>query len=114
MRTLRCQFRQTPREGILTWVCALALGTGNPGNLDLAYDFINAWTSPEAGKNLIEMYGYGHSNTMAFPLVAAEVLNSLGIADPDAMMAKGTFIEEMAPDTREAVIRAFDDVKSGI
>ncbi len=103
-----------PREGILTWVCALALGTGNPGNLDLAYDFINAWTSPEAGKNLIEMYGYGHSNTMAFPLVAAEVLNSLGIADPDAMMAKGTFIEEMAPDTREAVIRAFDDVKSGI
>ena len=30
------------------------------------------------------------------------------------MMAKGTFIEEMSPDTREAVIRTFDDVKSGI
>lgn len=103
-----------PQEGILTWVCCLALGNGDPAMQDLAYDFINAWTSPEAGKNLIEMYGYGHSNTQAFPLVARETLDELGIADPDAMMAKGTFIEEMAPDTREAVIRIFDDVKSGL
>ncbi len=103
-----------PREGILTWVCALALGNGDPGSLDLAYDFINAWTSPSAGKNLIEMYGYGHSNMKAFPQVANEVLESLGISDPDAMMAKGTFIEEMSPQTREAVIRVFDDVKAGL
>ncbi len=103
-----------PKEGILTWVCALALGNGDPAMDDMAYDFINAWTSPDAGKNLLEMYGYGHSNTKAFPLVDPAILDSLGISDPNAMMAKGTFIEEMDPDVRQAVIRTFDEVKSGV
>jgi spermidine/putrescine-binding protein len=103
-----------PKEGILTWVCCVALGANGTGSEEQAYDFINAMTSPEAGKNLIEMYGYGHSNTKAFELVDQAKLDELGISDPVAMMAKGTFIEEMAPATRERVIEIFDDVKSGM
>ena len=103
-----------PKEGILTWVCCVALGSAGSGSEQQAYDFINAMTSPEAGKNLIDLYGYGHSNTKAFDLVDQAKLDELGISDPDAMMAKGTFIEEMQPATRERVIEIFDDVKAGM
>lgn len=102
-----------PKEGIWTWVCGLVLLVDGPGDLNKAYEFIDAWISPASGKNLIEMYGYGHSNAKSFELVDAAVLDDLGITDPDTMMANSRFFGEIKPEVREKYIALFDEIKAG-
>ena len=103
-----------PKEGIWTWVCGLSLLKDGPGSTDQAYDFLNAFLDPVSGKNLIELYGYGHSNAKAFELVAPERLAELGISDPVAMMANARISLPMPPEFRERVIEAFDEIKAGM
>lgn len=102
-----------PKEGIWTWVCGLVLLAGGPGDRDKAYEFIDAWISPASGKNLIEMYGYGSSNSKAFELVDPATLEALGISDPDTMMANSRFFGEIEPEVREKYINLFDEIKAG-
>ena len=102
-----------PKEGIWTWVCGMVLLTDGPGDQDKAYEFIDAWIAPASGANLIEMYGYGHSNAKSFELVDAAVLEDLGISDPDTMMANSRFFGEIEPEVREKYIKIFDEVKAG-
>ena len=102
-----------PKEGIWTWVCGLTLLVDGPGDQDKAYDFIDAWISPASGKNLIEMYGYGHSNAKSFELVDPAILDNLGITDPDTMMANSRFFGEIKPEVREKYIALFDEIKAG-
>jgi len=102
-----------PKEGIWTWVCGLSLLADGPGDQDKAYEFIDAWLSPASGKNLIEMYGYGHSNAKSFELVDAAILDNLGLSDPDTMMATSRFFGEIAPEVREKYIVLFDEIKAG-
>ena len=87
-----------PKEGIWTWVCGLTLLVDGPGDQNKAYEFIDAWLAPASGKNLIEMYGYGHSNAKSFELVDPAVLDNLGITDPDTMMANSRFFGEIKPE----------------
>ena len=75
--------------------------------------FIDAWISPESGKNLIEMYGYGSGNSKSFDLVDPSVLDDLGISDPMTMMANSRFFGEIEPDVREKYINLFDEIKAG-
>ncbi|MEM7119724.1 MAG: extracellular solute-binding protein [Pseudomonadota bacterium] len=102
-----------PKEGIWTWVCGLTLLVDGPGDEDRAYEFIDAWMSPASGKNLIEMYGYGHSNEKSFELVDPATLADLGISDPATMMASSRFFGEIEPDVREKYINMFDEIKAG-
>tara|TARA_Y100001934_G_scaffold283395_1_gene402792 strand:- start:7790 stop:8944 length:1155 start_codon:yes stop_codon:yes gene_type:complete len=102
-----------PKEGIWTWVCGLVLLENAPGDTDKAYEFIDAWISPESGKNLIEMYGYGSGNSKSFDLVDPSVLDDLGISDPMTMMANSRFFGEIEPDVREKYINLFDEIKAG-
>lgn len=103
-----------PKEGILTWVCGLVMINGGPGDEQAKYDFINAMTSPEAGAYIIDVYGYGHSNTKAFDLVPAPRLEELGILEPTALFKQGVFFEEIEPTLREKYIAMFEAVKAGI
>jgi len=103
----------TPKEGIWTWVCGLVLLNSGHGDRDKAYEFMDAWISPESGKNLIELYGYGSSNAKAFDLVDPAVLADLGITDPMTMMATSRFFGEIEPDVREKYINLFDEIKAG-
>ena len=102
-----------PKEGIWTWVCGLVLLADGSGDRDKAYEFIDAWIAPESGKNLIEMYGYGHANAKSFELVDPATLSDLGISDPDTMMASSRFFGEIEPDVREKYINLFDEIKAG-
>ena len=102
-----------PKEGIWTWVCGLVLLNDGPGDRDKAYEFIDAWLAPESGKNLIEMYGYGHANAKSFELVDPATLSDLGISDPATMMASSRFFGEIEPDVREKYINLFDEIKAG-
>ncbi|MGH6718870.1 MAG: ABC transporter substrate-binding protein [Alphaproteobacteria bacterium] len=103
-----------PKEGIWTWVCGLCLFNNGAGSEDQQYDFLNAFLDTGSGKNLIEMYGYGHANAESFKLVAQEKLDELGIGDPIAMMAKARFSRAMAPEFRQRVINAFDEIKASM
>ncbi|MEX2648194.1 MAG: extracellular solute-binding protein [Alphaproteobacteria bacterium] len=103
----------TPKEGILTWVCGLCRIATGKGDEAKAYDYMSALNAPEAGKALIEGYGYGHANTKAFDLVAPERLEALGIKDARTLLAQGIFFDEIPADIREKMINAFDEVKAG-
>jgi spermidine/putrescine-binding protein len=103
-----------PKEGIFTWVCGLALVANAPGSEDRAYDFLNAMLDPESGKNLIEQFGYGHSNRKSFELVEPDLVQQMGLADLDGMLATTNFYEEMPAETREKLITIFDEIKAGI
>lgn len=102
-----------PKEGIMTWICGFTVMSGGSASDDLIYDYINAAMEPRVGKYLIEEYGYGHSNQNTYELVAEEILVSLGIVDPVALMAQGNFYDEIPPAIREKMILKFEEVKAG-
>lgn len=80
-----------PKEGALTYCCGLVLAK-DAANIDNAYDLMNAMSAPEAGKWLIETYGYGHSNRQAFEQVSAEVLAKRGLPkNPNDMLGTSVF-----------------------
>ncbi len=102
-----------PKEGIMTWICGFTIMTGGESSDDLIYDYLNAAMEPRSGQYLIEAYGYGHTNELTYDLVDQEILESLGIVDPVALMAQGNFYDEIPSDVREKMIVKFDEVKAG-
>ena len=59
-------------------------------NPDCAHDAINSLISPETGQFIIDEYGYGHSNRMAFSYIIDECLAELGLnRDPNAILNAG-------------------------
>ncbi|MDZ4737512.1 MAG: extracellular solute-binding protein [Rhodospirillaceae bacterium] len=103
-----------PKEGILTWVCGFTMSPDPKGDLDAVYDFINAWTSPEAGQFIISEYGYGHSNSKAYELVDPEVLASLGMSDPKALFDEAAIAVDADEPYRSRYIELVEEVKAGI
>jgi spermidine/putrescine transport system substrate-binding protein len=102
-----------PKEGILTWTCGVVhMAKGESGD-DLAYDFLNAMLAPETGKFLIEDYGYGHSNTKSFDLVAKETIDDLGFGSPSDLFSKGVFETEVSPEMEQRRNRLFEGIKMG-
>ena len=73
----------TVKQVSLAVVSTLAIVSG------AAYDFIDAWLSPETGKVLIEGSGYGHSNTKSFEIANADDVKAMGITDPIEQMKAG-------------------------
>ncbi|TIW01597.1 MAG: polyamine ABC transporter substrate-binding protein, partial [Mesorhizobium sp.] len=45
-------------EGISTWVCGYVLFKDAPGNIDKAYDYLNAVNDPDVAKVLVKDWGY--------------------------------------------------------
>ena len=82
-----------PKEGIFSWLCGLTMLNVGKGDPAAAYDFLDAWLSPETGKFLIENAGYGHSNRKAFEMANPEEVAALGITDPVKALANGTFFQ---------------------
>lgn len=103
-----------PKEGILTWLCGLSLIVDGEGDEDLVYDYLDAWISPEAGKFLIEVYGYGHPNREAFAISDPEKVAALGFpTDPIDMLSTGLMFRPYDPAVLEKMVRMFDEVKIG-
>jgi spermidine/putrescine transport system substrate-binding protein len=101
-----------PKEGMRTWVCGLVLLRDAPHE-DLAYDFINAFTAPEAGQHLLEAFGTGHANRKAFNRVDKKLLDTLGISNPAEMMARTTFLKPTPAAYEEKYNQLFTEVKAG-
>lgn len=103
-----------PKEGVLTWVCGLALVKDGAGDEQQKYDLINAMLDPEVGVYMVNQYGYGHSNSKSYELVERSRLEELGIEDPDALLVRTTFFDEMPAEMRETVNGKFEEVKAGL
>jgi spermidine/putrescine transport system substrate-binding protein len=100
-----------PEEGIVTWTDGLVMYKDRPGSEDLAYEFINAYMTPEVGKFLIDSYGYGSGNEKAYALVKPERLKELGIEEPAKILATSRFQKQINPDVRQKYQAIFDEVK---
>ena len=107
-------YMQRPKEGVVSFCCGLVLIAAGQGDEAAAYDFIDAWSSPEAGKFLIEAYGYGHSNQRAYELVEPEMLKSQGLeGDVGEYLAKTSFFQYWSPAVRDRWVEIFENVKLG-
>ena len=82
-------------------------------NPDRAYDLLDAMIAPEAGKWLVEVQGYGHSNRKTFQVVDAKILAERGLpSDPSEFLNNGIMFK---PNKRlEAVSSMFEAVKAGL
>jgi spermidine/putrescine transport system substrate-binding protein len=100
-----------PKEGIMSYCCGLVLMKDAP-NLDKAYDLIDAMIAPEAGKWLIESYGYGHSNKKTFEMVDDAMLAERNLPkDPTVFFAKGIF--QQPTQDADRLHKMFEEVKAG-
>ena len=103
-----------PKEGILTWVCGFTMHPDMVGDEQAAYDFMDAWISPEAGNFIISEYGYGHSNSKSYELVDQAVLESLGMGDPAALFNEAAVSVDADEPYRSRYIELVDQVKAGL
>lgn len=102
-----------PKEGSLTWVCGLMVHKDAP-NLDKAYEIIDAMLSVEAGKFMINDYGYGHSNARSFDAFDADTLASLGLSkDPTEILGSGHFMIPQSQDWETRMNEQFEMIKAG-
>ncbi|MEL6233569.1 MAG: extracellular solute-binding protein [Pseudomonadota bacterium] len=102
-----------PKEGALTWVCGVMIHKDAP-NLDRAYDIVDSLLSVEAGKFMINDYGYGHSNKKAFDDFDDETLAGLGLAkEPAKILDAGHFMIPQSQDWETRMNETFEMIKAG-
>jgi spermidine/putrescine-binding protein len=102
-----------PKEGIWGWCCGLVRIRGGQGDEQAVYDFINAWQSPTAGKYLIEGYGYGHSNMKSFEVADPAVVASLGLTNPEDLMANSIFFGPLDPAVEDRYQKLWEEIQAG-
>jgi spermidine/putrescine-binding protein len=108
------EYMTNPAGGIISWVCGLVLTTTGDGDERAAYDFIDAWNSPAAGKFLVEVYGYGHANRLTYDTVDPAILASMGLSgDIDEYLANSTPYRSWDPDLLKRYVEMFEAVKVG-
>lgn len=101
------------KEGALTWVCGAIIHKDAP-NLDRAYDVIDSMLSVEAGKFLINDYGYGHSNIKSFESFTPERLAELGLsAEPFEILDAGHFQIPQEQEWETKMNGLFEQIKAG-
>ena len=103
-----------PKEGALAWACGLARIKDAPGDEQMAYDFIDAWLSPETGKFLIEEYGYGHSNQKSFEIADPAIVANLGYTDPEAMINDTIFFTALTPEQDDKQLKLWEEILAGM
>lgn len=100
-----------PKEGVLMWICGLVKVKSGFGDEQAAYDFIDAMLEPESGANLIDGFGWGHSNRKAYEVMDKERLTEVGLSDPESLMSQAIFYQGIAPKVRDEYDRIFQEIK---
>lgn len=103
----------TPKEGILVWVDGQVVLANAAADPTVIYDYLDATLSPEVGKSMIDIYGYGFANRKAFALADPLIVEGLGMKNPEEVMKAGVFFEGMEGNYRTRLINLFEDVKAG-
>lgn len=103
-------FQREATEGSSTWFCGMVNMKDGPGNEDKAYDFINSWLRPDAGPELLDAIGYGHTSTAAMAMVSDEDRATAGLTDISAPILAQTPND---PELRERQLAEFEKIKAG-
>lgn len=101
-----------PKEGYFTWFCGLTMLNTGKADPALAYDFIDAWLSPDTGKLLIEGSGYGHANMKSFDISDKQAIADMGITDPAKHMQEGTLLIQVSDAVQTEWNKAWGDLKA--
>ena len=101
-----------PKEGIFTWCCGLTMLKNPVGNIEAAYDLIDAMLEPEVGKYLIEAYSYGHSNRKSFEIADPAAIDALGMQDPDELFTTGIFFEPLPEELSVKYTEMFSEIQA--
>lgn len=88
-------------ENTVTWVSGLSIGKGakDRGTYELAHDYINSWLDPRVGSYVIENYYYGSPNEEAIEMADPDVVEMLGLTDPETKLEKGVLYSYNMPDS---------------
>jgi spermidine/putrescine transport system substrate-binding protein len=103
-------FQREATEGSSTFFCGFVNVKDGPGDEERAYDFINAWMEPSAGKALLDTIGYGHSSTEAMETIKDEPAVAEGLADIDVPVLSQTPND---PEQRQKQLAEFEKIKAG-
>ncbi len=102
-----------PKEGALTWVCGVMIHKDAP-KLERAHDVIDSLLSVEAGKFMINDYGYGHSNKKAFEAFDDATLQGLGLSsNPVEILNAGHFQVPQSQEWESKMNALFEEIKAG-
>ena len=101
-----------PKEGIFTWLCGLTILNAGKADEGAAYDFVDAWLSPETGKYMIETNGYGHSNRKSFDIADPAQVAALGITDPVKHLASGILFQPVETERQAKYIKFWEEAKA--
>jgi spermidine/putrescine transport system substrate-binding protein len=101
-----------PKEGYFTWFCGLSLLSSGKADSAAAYDFIDAWLSPETGKLLIEGSGFGHANQKSFILADKSAVEAMGITDPETHMKSAILFEPVPGPILTPQIQLWEEMKA--
>lgn len=103
-------FQRAPIEGSSTFFCGFVNVKNGPGSEEKAYDFINAWMEPSAGKALLDTIGYGHTSTEAMATIIDEPAVTEGLSKIDAPILSQNPND---PAQRERQLAEFEKIKAG-
>ena len=102
-----------PKEGIFTWCDTQVLLNSGSASDDERYDYLNATLTPEAGKFMIEEFGFGSANVQAFDIADKMLMNEFGYSNPQALISGSLLFETWDPMVREKCNAMFEEVKAG-
>ena len=97
-------------EGSASWFCGYVNFKDAPGSEDKAYDFINSWIRPEAGRALLDGFGYGHASLAAQATIPAEELAAAGLGQTTTPVLAQV---PLAPEMRDRMLETFERIKAG-
>ena len=103
-------FQREAKEGSSTFFCGFVNVKDGPGDEERAYDFINAWLEPSAGKALLDTIGYGHTSTEAMETIKDEPAVTEGLAEIDVPVLPQTPND---PEQRQKQLAEFEKIKAG-
>jgi len=105
--------KKDTNEGISTWVCGYVLFKDAPGNVDKAYDYLNAVNDPEVAKVLVKDWGYGQANAKGMAGVDPAVLKQKGYDDVGKFVDKTLFQSPVPSALKLKMIAEFEKIKAG-
>jgi spermidine/putrescine-binding protein len=102
-----------PKEGILTWCDTQVLLNSGSASDDEKYDYLNATLEPSAGKFMIEEFGFGSANKLAFDIADKTLVKEFGYTDPQSLIEGSKLFEMWDPSVRDKCIPMFEEVMAG-
>lgn len=101
-----------PKEGVLTWMDLAVMVADSDLDAEQRYAYLDAMLAPQSGKFAIEAYAFGHANRKAFEIADPATVASLGMSDPEAVLASSFLLRPYEPATQQKLNRMFEDIKA--